>query len=412
LTRARRAALAFVGAVREALRRVPRPTWTLLGIRVAFWVGATLTLLWAPLSADLVPPFRAYDALSDLLFGTFAQWDAQWFLHVADDGYDSLQSTAYFPLYPLLVHLLGAIVGSTLVAAVLLTLAAAAVSAAAIAAIARPLLGEQGARATVVLVALFPTAFVLTAPQSDALFLAASSGAFLAALRGRPWLAAACGALAVATRLVGLALVPALVLALWPRRPSFGEIARLIPLLLIPLPLVAYALYLDQRFGDPLAFAHAQQTYWIREIHPLGPIGGLWRGLEAGARGTLELLRHLPRAGDSASGFPERDQVALWNIVHAGMLIATLALTAVAWRRLGAALGLYSLASVLIAVTASPVYFPLASFPRYVLVDIPVFLALAALVDSRPRARHALYYAFVAVGTVAAVAYSRKIWIA
>jgi hypothetical protein len=55
-----------------------------LGIRVAFWVGAAVTLLWSPIrDAAARPPFRAWFALGDWLFNTFAQWDSQWFLHVA-----------------------------------------------------------------------------------------------------------------------------------------------------------------------------------------------------------------------------------------------------------------------------------------------------------------------------------------
>jgi hypothetical protein len=278
--------------------------------------------------------------------------------------------------------------------------------------IARPLLGDAVAKGSVLLVALFPTAFVLTAPQSDALFLAVSAGAVLAANHRRPWLAGVCAAAAVATRLVGIALLPALALALWPRRSSVRKFTNLLPLLAMPLSLIAYAVYLDQRFGDPLAFAHAQETFWLREVHPVGPLGGLWLGLSAGAHGAAELLLHLPRSGAEASGLPARDQVAFWNLAHALLLLAALGLTALAWKRLGAAMGLYSLASIALALFASPAYFPLASLPRYLLADFPLFLALAAVLRDRPRTRDRILYAFAAVGAAAAVGYSRKIWIA
>ena len=58
-----------------------------------------------------------------------------------------------------------------------------------------------------------------------------------------------------------------------------------------------------------------------------------------------------------------------------------------------------------------PSYFPLASFPRYLLADFPVFLALAALLRDRPRARQVVLCGFAAIGAVAAVAYSRKVWV-
>ena len=66
---------------------------------------------------------------------------------------------------------------------------------------------------------------------------------------------------------------------------------------------------------------------------------------------------------------------------------------------------------ITLILIAPPPYFPLASFPRYLLGDFPLFLALAALLETRPRARTCVLFGFSAVGAVAAVAYSRKIWI-
>ena len=56
---------------------------------------------------------RAWDPVTDLVFGTFVQWDADWFLRIARDGYDEL-SAAFFPLYPALVSLLGSSIVSAL----------------------------------------------------------------------------------------------------------------------------------------------------------------------------------------------------------------------------------------------------------------------------------------------------------
>src|SRR5207244_2207398 len=103
---------------------------------------------------------RAYDALGDTLFGTFAQWDSVWFIHIADHGYDSKQIAAFFPLYPLVVHGLGEVVRSTLVAGVLVSLAAGAVAAAVLVRIARSVLGESAARDGVLFLALYPIAYV------------------------------------------------------------------------------------------------------------------------------------------------------------------------------------------------------------------------------------------------------------
>jgi hypothetical protein len=386
-----------------------RPFWTLVGIRVVFWVGTALTLLWAPLHGISIPADRAYGALGDLLFGTFEHWDAQWFLHVAKDGYNPV-SAAFFPLYPALVHALAWVFRSYLVAGTLLSLASAGVAAWALAQIARPLLGDRGARDSVLYLALFPTAFVFTALYSDGLFLALSTLSFLAALRGRAWGAGLAGGLAVATRLVGIALLPALVVLLWRgrRRPD-----RLVPLLLLPAAVAAYALYLhlDSGVGDWMAWRHAQ-TGWQRESGALGPLTGIWWAIQAGGHGGLQILFHLPRGLNAPEGFTSTDRLAFWNAAHLVLLVVAFWLTWVAWRRLGLAYGLYSAATLVVVLWAPSRGFPLVSLPRFVMDDVPVVLALAALTRDRPLARERLLLGLGALSAVAGVAFAHAIWIA
>src|SRR5213078_4494366 len=99
------------------------------------------------------------------------------------------------------------------------------------------------------------------------LFLACSALAFLFAQRGHPWRAGIAGGLACATRLLGLALLPALLLLLWPR--GRRDVWRLAPLLLLlPAAIGAYAVYLQWKLGDAFAFSSAQ-VQWDRETPAL-----------------------------------------------------------------------------------------------------------------------------------------------
>ena len=388
------------------MRRLDHPFWTLVAIRAAFWVATAFTLLWAPLHGADIPADRAYTAWGDLLFGTFEHWDAQWFMHVARDGYNPV-SAAFFPLYPLLVHGLAWVVRSTLVAGTLLSLASAGAAAWALAEIARPLFGPRGARDAVLYLALFPTAYVFTAVYSDALFLALSAASFLAASRGRSWTAGVAGGLAVATRLVGIALLPALLFLLWPR--ARREVARLVPLLLLPAAVGFYSLYLHYAVGDWLAWRHSQLG-WQRETPSLGPLGGLWWAIEAGGHGGLELLRHLPRGMDAPGGFTPTERLAFWNAFSLLLFVVACWLTWVAWRRLGHAFGLYSAATLVVVLAAPSKGFPLVSLPRFLMDDFPVVLALVAL--TRRRGREALLVGLAALTAVAGVAFAHAIWIA
>ena len=382
-----------------------RPFWTLVWIRVAFWIGTAATLLWAPAVVDSAPRSHAWEPVTDLVFGTFDQWDAEWFLRISRDGYDEV-SAAFFPLYPALVSLLG----SSLVWGTLLSLAAAGIGAALVSEIGREKLGDEVAYDSVLVLALFPTAFVFTAVYSDGLFLALSAASFLAAQRRRPWLAGLAGGLAVATRSMGLALLPALVYLLWPR--SRRELWRLAPLLLLPAALGAYALYLDREIGDATAFTNAQASGWDRELEPLGPLSGLWMAFEAGGHGALEILRHLPRTGTGAPAYSQALLVSFWNAAHLVLLVPVVWLTWVAWRRLGRALGLYAAATLVVILSVPSEGFPLVSMPRFVLTDFPVIVAVAATIQGRPRLRTGVLVGLGAASAAAGIAFSRGEWIA
>ena len=66
-----------------------RPAVTFIAIRVAFWLGAAATLIWAP-----APERRligdAYGPASDFLFQALSQWDARWFLQISLHGYEEV----------------------------------------------------------------------------------------------------------------------------------------------------------------------------------------------------------------------------------------------------------------------------------------------------------------------------------
>jgi hypothetical protein len=378
-------------------------------IRAGFWVVAAVTLLWSPIhDAAAQPPFRAWIGLGDWLFDTFAQWDSVWFLHIARHGYDMKETAAFFPLYPLAVRGVSEVLRSDVAAAVLVSLASGTVAVVVLHRLARRALGPGGAETTVLLVALYPVAFVFTAAYSDGLFLALAAWSFLAAVERRPLLAGVLGGLACATRLVGLALLPALLVLLWPR--GRRDLVNLAPLLLLPAAVAAYALYLDHKLDDPWAFIHAQGVYWHRHVHSAGPLSGLWLAVKDGYQGASELVQHLPRAPHGT--FEHRDQWASWNVVQLVLLAVAGWLTWVARRRLGLAYALFSLGTLVIVLTSPADLVPLVSLPRFLLGDFPLFLAFAAVLERRPTTRAAVLLSFAAIGGAAAAAFAHHVWIA
>ena len=319
----------------------------------------------------------------------WARWDSVWFLRIAEHGYGAASgvASAFYPLYPLTLAGVGrALGGHYVLAGILVSLTAALASFVLLYRLAEDRLGADGARRTVVYLAVFPMSIFLQAVYSESLFLALALGAFLLAERRR-WLGAGVvTGLAVLTRISGVALLPALALMAW-RRPERRR--ALADLAVAPVIFAAYPLYLGIARGDGFAFAKSQ-GFWNRHLSPAGPLGGIWDGSRAAWAGVRQLV-----SGSHTHYYwsPVRDtdpmRAATVNLAAFAFLVLLVVLTFVAWRRLGAPYGLFCAISLAIPLSVPSERWPLLSMPRFGLVLFPCFMALAA-VGGRPRVHTAI----------------------
>src|SRR4029453_505014 len=144
----------------------------------------------------------------------WAHWDGAWYSQIAAEGYHTVASTAFFPLYPLLMRSFAELFGGPLslpalsVWGVLLSLLALPFAFYFVYKIAESGWGERTARTAVLSLAVFPTSFFFNAVYTESLFLALSAGSIWA-LRVRRDLLLACAlaTFATATRNVGIFLL-------------------------------------------------------------------------------------------------------------------------------------------------------------------------------------------------------------
>ena len=350
--------------------------------RLAVWLAALSAYLLLERRSVLLPGATPDDPrLHDVgwLVDVWARWDSRWFLQIAEEGYSSPSFTpAFHPLYPALVGLVGRLLaGHYVLAGVLVSLAACAGAFVLLLQLARLHLDEDGARRTVLYLALFPTAVFLGAVYSESLYLLLAVASFLLAERGRFLSAGAAAGLAILTRSAGLALLPALVVFALRSRDRAGSLARAA----VALPVAALLpLLLQLDIGEPFSFLDAQRDGWERDVSPLGPLAGLWRGAEAGWAGLRQLVagadgRLYADWADDTSPL----RAAALSVEGLAFLLLFLALAALAWRRFGAPYGLFAFGSLALPLAAPPRDWPLLSLPRFGLVIFPLFLALATL---------------------------------
>ena len=373
--------------------------------RLAVWAAGLLGLLWlgrAPGvqqydASGLTTPFSSF---GDLLVAPAARWDSVWYLTIAEHGYGDKQDhaqAAFYPLYPLLMRGLGWIVGSPLVAGILISLACFLVALALLHKLAVLELGERDAHATVLLVAFFPTAFFFSAVFSESLFLLVSVGAFLAARNGRWAWAGALGGLAALTRNSGvLLLVPLVIVFLQQER--YGRRRQALWLALVPLGLVLYLGWSAIALGDAFAPYHAQ-ALWLRHFEPLGAVTG---GVRAAVLGLRQLVHGSPTPRYFEENLGDPFQVAADSLMLLGFLVFAVVACVGALRRLPFAYGAY--AAVALAMTLSyPLDAqPLMSLPRYMVVLFPLQMWLARWSGERGGVERAVGVSAVLLGLFAA----------
>jgi hypothetical protein len=371
-----------------------------LGSRLIVWAAGLIALAVfggnsvAASHLDLngaTTPFHS--AAANFLVSPAARWDSVWYLTIAHSGYYSYQSSALFPLYPLLMRVVSApLGGNLLVAGLAISILALIGGLYLLQRLVSLDFDAVTARMTVLLVALFPLSFYFSAVYTESLFLLLSVASIYAARLDRWACAGALGGLAAATRSAGVLLLLALgliylygpraraervrVSAWW--RPRYRVSLSSAWLAVVPLGLIVYMGYMGVAHHQPFA-PFTSEAIWGRFF--AGPFGG-----------ALQAVSHLPSdvahviSGHAAPvGTGDPLSWSAHNLIDLGFLAFAAIGLGAAWRRVPVAYFAYAV--VLVAQAASyptPVE-PLESLPRYLAVIFPVFIGWAILLRRRRR---------------------------
>ncbi|HEX6075134.1 MAG TPA: mannosyltransferase family protein [Micromonosporaceae bacterium] len=258
---------------------VVRRLSTVRTVRWWVWsVGAPLGLFEVTRLVQLVMlSLLSGDRPADLV-GWLLIWDANWFVRIAEDGYEPGYSydptgeltgngLAFFPLYPILIRGLAWLPGiSPTGAALAISWFAAGAAAVLLSLLGTRLYSRRTGYALAVLFGAQPMSVILSMGYTEALFCALVAAALLAVHREAWLLAGGLAGLAALTRPTGVALAGALLAAslwsLW-RDPGLNPSWRmpvgvLTSLLAAPL----YLLWVGVRAGDLDAWFRIQRVGW------------------------------------------------------------------------------------------------------------------------------------------------------
>ena len=157
------------GAKRTPTRRV----WAF--VLVVFAASRLLFMGAGAFAAAYLPQAEpAGDPLGPSGFlGYLAHWDGAWYAQIATEGYGERapESTAFFPLYPMLVRFGSGLPGGPALWGVLISLVCTVLALFFVYRVAEKVYDARVARAATLSLAFFPTAFFLNAVYTEALFL-------------------------------------------------------------------------------------------------------------------------------------------------------------------------------------------------------------------------------------------------
>lgn len=321
-------------------------------------------------------PLQYKDGLEFKLIGVWERWDACWYAKIATFGYAPDGSTAFYPLFPALERIVALGGPHTAAAGMLVSFVATVMALWGIHRIVDRDFGAAVARRAMLLLAVFPTAFFLLAPFSEATFLAVSVWAIERARHRGGWpLAAVLATLAGLARPVGVFLaLPLAWLALRDtvrlpggRAPGPGGglgptegrsedgVWPVLAALAAPASSLLYVVYTSRVVGRSMFDASAE---WSGSaFHPP------WDLVPAALEWTFG-------RGDPSQG------------MQLAMLVMTAALFLAGLRRIPVELSLFAAPQVLL-VWSRILPTPLTSVGRYILVIFPVFIVLALLLGDR-----------------------------
>lgn len=358
-------------------------------IVLIFLIWRSLLFLIAFASPIFIPQFGNRFPYVDLLkesqlphfLWSFGNFDGVHYLRIAQDGYAYQFTQAFFPLYPILIKIVSYVTfGNFLIAALLISNASFLAGLLIFYRLVTKIYNAKIAFWSVLFLLSFPTSFYFGSVYTEGIFFLITVSAFYLFARDKILWASVIGSFASATRLIGLFLAPALI-------KNF-KIKNITPLIIVPIGLVIYMIYLKLAFNNPFYFLTAQSIWGqersTSEVILLPQV--FWRYLKIFAT-TEGLVLANAALEFIATVF------ALWLLIVGAKKINR------NW------LIFASLAIVVPTLTGT-----LASMPRYVLMAFPMYIILAQI-ESR-QIKILILVIFSALLFVTTTLFTQGYWVA
>lgn len=291
----------------------------------------------------------------------WANFDGIHYLNIAEYGYTN--QARFFPLFPLILKSVPSFTVSVVVVSLIFFLALLFF---------KKLIAldfsSQVATKSLIYLLLFPTSFFFVSIYSEGLFLLLTVFAFYFARKQMWFLSIICAMLLMATRFVGIAILPALLYEFFTSEESlratirggFNQYKKLALFLIMPLGLIVYSLFNYYKWHNFLYFVQAQ-----------GELGNnrSVTGVILFPQTIFRYIKILSTVPINSYGW----MVASLELVS--FLLAAVLLYFVWKKKIRTSYLIFAVVNFVITISTGT----FSGLPRYVLTLFPIFIALALI---------------------------------
>jgi hypothetical protein len=331
---------------------------------------------------------------ADPFWDAFTRHDSGWYCDIARNGYyytpDGRANIAFFPAYPLLMRLVGRIFGRAAsdfyLGGIIVSWVAFVVAMVVLWKLASLDMPRRRAERSVLLTMIFPFAFFFGMVYTESTFLMFTVLSFYC-FRTRRWIVGGlAGAVATASRVNGILMLPALAWIAWQNaEPATRDrVLAAAGLTLVPLGVASYSLFVYQLTAVPGGSNNPLE--WAAAIQR-------WNYIPGGPPWTAPLAL-IGQLITHPVAYLASDPKTLCDALNGVIGILFVVALPFVWHRLGAAYGLFMLANLWLPLSSGA----LEGIGRYCSVLFPMFIWLATarsrLLSTALIVCFALFYTF------------------
>ena len=346
-----------------------------------------LSLILIPM-ADTSGQFHAHP--DNRLIDGWARWDSGWYMGIAENGYSNQiisagQDTAFFPMYPILIRMVNEIIRDPSISGILVSNFSFLLALIVLFKLLSNRYGSKITERTLTLICFGAFSFFFSAVYTESVFLLAVVCAFYFGERKKYLWAACWGAVASATRVLGITIIiPLVILYLEQIDYDWRRIRPNILLFSVSLlGTILYMLFLVVNFGNTLQFVDSQELW------------GTFNPLDTITHTINSLSIHSILIGT----YP------VMNVVHLLVLFASVSLTLAYFKKIGLPYTLFSIIGI--ATSIARVH----GTGRYLVVIFPLYVATAFFLKNKDL-YHLFLYINILLLALFSVLFSHWYWVA